>query len=203
MAITSIKTGSSFTNLQKYNDFLGPNAAYDPGATWLIQRIAGTGSSITFSSIPQTYASLQIRSLYRDTATDSNYWKSLRIQFNGDTGANYTLHRLLGDGTSAAAGGFTGQTRISAQGAGIGSLSNSDVYGTSIVDIHNYASTTQNKTVRNICGVNYNTSSVSEQRIQLGSGVWLNTAAITSITLTPEGTGFASGSTFALYGMKG
>jgi hypothetical protein len=30
MAITSIKTGSSFTNLIKYNDFLGPNSAYIP-----------------------------------------------------------------------------------------------------------------------------------------------------------------------------
>ena len=30
MAITSIKTGSSFTNLQKYNDFLGPNPAFIP-----------------------------------------------------------------------------------------------------------------------------------------------------------------------------
>jgi hypothetical protein len=30
MAITSIKTGSSFTNLIKYNDFLGPNPAFIP-----------------------------------------------------------------------------------------------------------------------------------------------------------------------------
>lgn len=175
-----------------------------PSSFESIATVTGSGqSSITFSSIPQTYTSLQIRSIFRDTATDSNYWKTLRIQFNGDTGANYTLHRLLGDGTSVAAGGFTGQTRISAQGAGIGSLSNSNVYGASIVDIHNYALTTQNKTVRIISGVNFNTTDVSEQRIQLGSGVWLNTAAITSITLTPESTAFATGSTFALYGIKG
>ena len=30
MAITSIKTGSSFTNLIKYNDFLAGNTAYNP-----------------------------------------------------------------------------------------------------------------------------------------------------------------------------
>lgn len=203
MAVSRVKSSSVLQGFPKYRSMLAGNAGYDPAATWLIQRVAGSGqSSITFSSIPQTYASLQIRSIFRDTATDSNYWKSLRIQFNGDTGANYTLHRLSGDGTSAAAGGFTGQTRISAQGAGIGSLSNTNVYGVSIVDIHNYASTTQNKTARIISGVNFNTADVSEQRIQLGSGVWLNTAGITSITLTPESTAFATGSTFALYGMK-
>ena len=42
MAITSIKTGSSFTNLVKYNDFLGPNPAYIP------QSIAVSHSTTPF-----------------------------------------------------------------------------------------------------------------------------------------------------------
>lgn len=169
-----------------------------------IATITGSGqSTITFNSIPQTYTSLQIRSTCRDTATDSNYWKAIRMQFNSDTGANYAWHRLTGDGTTAAAGGFTAQTRINIQGASIGSLTNTNVYGTSIVDIHDYASTTKNKTTRSFAGVNFNTTSTSEQYISLMSGLWLNTAAITSITLFPEGTAFATGSVFSLYGIKG
>jgi len=63
MAITSIKTGSSFTNLVKYNDFLGPNSAYIPTSYESIASATGTGSSntITLSSIPSTYKHLQLR----------------------------------------------------------------------------------------------------------------------------------------------
>ena len=89
MAVTSVKTGSSFTNLTKYNDFLGPNSAYIPTSFDSIASATGTGSSgtITFSSIPQTYKHLQIRGIGRlDVVTGG---VSTRIRLNGDTTSNY------------------------------------------------------------------------------------------------------------------
>ena len=93
MAITSIKTGSSFTNLVKYNDFLGANSAYIPSSYESIASATGTGSSktITFSSIPSTYASLQIR--INGFTSSSDNWN---IRINGDSGTNYTTHYIVG-----------------------------------------------------------------------------------------------------------
>ena len=193
MAITSIKTGSSFTNLQKYNDFLGPNAAYDPAATWLIQRINATGSSTTvsFTSIPSTYKSLQIRATFSAAATSG----SVFVQANGDTGSNYAVHRLNGSGSTVAAQAST-STGYPALNAAVNL---SATYPSSlIIDIHDYASTTKNKTMRAIYGLDTN-SSVGE--IDLTSVLWMSTSAINRLDVF-AGTNFTSTSTFALYGMK-
>ena len=196
MAITSIKTGSSFTNLVKYNDFLGPNSAYIPTSYESIASATGTGSSgtITFSSIPSTYASLQIRMIANDGG-DNN----IGIRFNSDTSTINTMHILTGDGSTAAASGQININRIT----NIGWAANTtNVMGASIIDIHDYASTTKNKTVRSFTGRDSNSGDTTSF-VRLSSGVWLSTAAITSIQLLDLGGNFTTSSTFALYGIKG
>ena len=193
MAITSIKTGSSFTNLVKYNDFLGPNSAYIPSSYESIASATGTGSSnvITFSSIPSTYASLQIRGLWVTQG-----W-GVFIRFNSDSGSNYAFHRLTGNGSSASADGFASQTYIDLDPGGLTGTEQS----VGIIDIHNYASTTQNKTVRQFTGLDRNTTN---GRVKLVSGLWMNTSAITSISFTADNSqAFSTTTQFALYGIKG
>jgi hypothetical protein len=197
MAITSIKTGSSFTNLIKYNDFLAGNPGYDPAATFLIQRTAATGSSgtITFSSIPQNYKHLQVRfSLVASAA-----YQSYRVQFNSDTAdTNYVSHGLRANGTNVTAAGY-------ATGAGYSSIVMLERNGTvatypnvGIIDLHDYASTTKYKTTRTLVGGDNNSTDGS---IELDSGLWTSTSAITSITFK-QSTGTFTG-TIALYGMVG
>ena len=73
--------------------------------------------------------------------------------------------------------------------------------GAAIIDIHNYVSTTQYKTVRNVSGSDANNSF---GEIFLSSGLWLSTAAIDSITLKSTGTGnWTTTTQIALYGIKG
>ena len=56
----------------------------------------GSNSTLTFSSIPQTYKHLQIRVMSRgNAATDQD---NLLIRFNGDTGSNYNSHYVFGTG---------------------------------------------------------------------------------------------------------
>lgn len=202
MAITSIKTGSSFTNLQKYNDFLGPNAAYDPGATWLIQRVTAVGgeTSITFSSIPQTYKSIQIRALVRTLrALDGS--DSMLVRFNSDSGTNYSTHQLYGNGSSAGRyASASDSSAIIQNTATIMDSSLANTFAGNIIDVHDYASTTKAKTMRGFSGANANSSSTGFL-MGLPSAAWYNTSAITSITFT-NSFGFKAGSTFALYGMK-
>ena len=160
-----------------------------------------TQSSLTFSSIPSTYAHLEIRGIARDTIAD-NGAVNIKLQFNSDTGSNYTRHDLRGDGTNATGNGGTAQDSITLISGSMGDSATASTFGASIITIADYASTTRNKTVRAFCGSDANTAS-GNFLMSLSSGLWLNTAAITSITMLPGQTAFKAGTTFALYGIKG
>jgi hypothetical protein len=162
---------------------------------------AGGEASLTFSSIPATYASLQIRGIFRDEYTDNPYSSELQVRFNSDTGANYVSHWLQGDGSTVSAPNNTGANFIKIISAGVADAVGANIYGASIIDIHDYASTTKNKVTRARAGANTNTTS-TEFKSTLNSGLWLNTSAITSIGLLAPNN-FKAGSTFALYGIKG
>ena len=200
MAITSIKTGSSFTNLVKYNDFLGPNSAYIPSSYESIASYTATGSetSITFNSFPSTYASLQIRCLTEDNTSASNTAYPAFLQFNNDSGSNYNYHYLLGNGSAASAVGSGTTTDPWIYGADSISTT-SNIFGVVIIDILDYASNTKNKTSRYISGLDRNGSGF----VALGSTLWRNTNAITRIDLVANFNGFAANSVYSLYGIKG
>jgi hypothetical protein len=207
MAITSIKTGSSFTNLQKYNDFLGPNAAFDPNAFVPIATATGTGSSgtITFSSIPATYQHLQLRFMVKTTETTSIF-RDYRLRFNGDTGSNYARHTLTGDGATASAAGAASVTEITAINTVIptSNAAFANMMGVGIVDLHDYTSTTKNKTVRIFTGADVNRSTAPVGRVTLNSGLYFATpAAITSITFVLTSGSLTTSSVLSLYGIKG
>ncbi len=61
-------------------------------------------TSISFSSIPSTYASLQIRMMSRMNAYNANANITSRLTFNGDTSSTYWFHWLEGNGSTASAG---------------------------------------------------------------------------------------------------
>jgi len=124
----------------------------------------------------------------------------MQLTVNSDTGANYGYHRLYGNGVSAASDGSSSTTNIDPGYSALGT-DLADVYAVWIIDIHDYASTTKNKTFRIFTGKNRNTTN-SDNIIQLGSGLWRSTSAITSITITAATTQ-ASSTSFALYGIKG
>lgn len=200
MASTSLtRSGFLPSSYYKYDDFLVGNAAYDPAATFLIQRISPTsGSSVTFSSIPSTYKNLQIRfSAITSSATEI----SGTMTGSGD----YVSHELFGYyaagsdrvGTNAN----TGQTKFNyIYGGGAQTVTTYPTVG--IIDIIDYTNTSKNKVIRSMVGSNNNTS--NQGGIELSSGFnTASTAATTSITLQVNTGSFSTGSTFALYGMVG
>ena len=162
----------------------------------------GTGS-ITFSSIPSTYSHLQIRLIAQTNRSTADNADDMYVRFNSDSTDNYPFHRLRGSGTSvdtagAATGtGFTGILLPTAAGI----TSNANNYGTSIIDIYDYANSNKYKTLKTLCGTDAN---ASPSFITFASGFWRNTSAITSITIIPGiGNTFSQYSHFALYGIKG
>ena len=74
-----------------------------------------------------------------------------------------------------------------------------NIYGASITDIIDYASTTKRKTMKTSFGSQINNS---ETKVGLITNYWPSTSAITRIDITSTTT-FAVGTTFALYGIKG
>ena len=154
--------------------------------------IVGTATStITFSSIPSTYQHLQLRAF-----SNSTTGAPARIRFNSDSGSNYILHVIQGNSASVGAGAATAQSGID----GIISSNASNVFGASVVDILDYTNTNKYTTIKAFDG--YETGSTGT--VYLYSGLWLNTAAISTITLTDSSGGnFNTYSSFALYGIKG
>ena len=175
------------------------------GAYESIATATGTGSntSVTFSSIPSTYKHLQIRALYRDTNSPGTTRQTLFVEFNGSAGTNYSVHNLRGSGSAASAAGFANYSFVTIECAGAAGNTTSNVFGASIIDIHDYAVTTKNKTVRYFSGINDNTTTDGNQGVVIGSGAWNQTAAITSVKITCGDTAFASNTVFSLYGIKG
>lgn len=174
-----------------------------------IATVTSTGSTntATFSSIPNTYKHLEIRWIGRSAATSSSLHEDdLVLRINSDSGSNYVYHYLLGESSgSGNVGASLSQTSIFA-----GKLAENDaisnMFGAGTISIVDYASTTKNKTLSSFMGINHNTivSGSYAGRVGIISSLWLNTSAITSITLfTNSGSNFVSGSTFALYGIRG
>lgn len=165
------------------------------GAFESIASATGTGSSstITFSSIPSTYQHLQIRAFVGNSTGAG----ALYIRFNGDTTtANYNHHRLAGNGASVFASSGSPDTGV----AGFYIIQPTSTYfGGCIVDIHDYKSTSKYKTIRSFEGVDKNGSG----EVGLYSNLWMDTTAISSITLYMSTGNYSSGSVVSLYGIKG
>lgn len=166
--------------------------AYESIATVTTSAAA---TSVTFSSIAQTYQSLQIRYTARRNDTGNFY---LYMKPNGDTGAtNKAYHELKGDGATASAVGV-GSTGLIELARATSATDASGIFGVGIIDIQDYTNTTRNKTIRTFSGYDVNGSG----EVWLSSGFMVSTAALTSIEITGGGDPFAAGCVFSLYGIK-
>jgi hypothetical protein len=170
-------------------------SAFDSLATTTVG--SGGTSTITFSSIPQTYTHLQIRAIARENSGAVTAFNDVLVRFNSDSGANYRYHYMNGNGTSAIAGTAASQTYAWAMDV-TGAASAANVYAGNVLDILDYTNTNKNTTTRTLTGADFNGSGA----VDFISTLWLNTAAITSITITTGGNNFAQYSSFALYGIK-
>jgi len=178
------------------SSFAQPTGDYQAIMTATVD--SGGASSITFSSIPSTYKHLQIRGIHRSSISSAGNNIGMYMRFNGDTGSNYYWHELAGNGASSMAYGQS-DTGINASPHGPRSGDTASSFNADIIDILDYTNTSKNKVSRALVGDDLNGSGW----IHLASGLWNNTAAITSITFFLESSDFVEHSQLALYGIKG
>jgi len=180
------------------SSMLGVTNAYASIATTTVG--SGGTASVTFSSIPSNYTHLELRSLNRNTGTSSSPKNANNlIRFNSDTGSNYASHYLYGTGSIADVGSGTSQTSILGGKGGNLNVSFTLYVGSQVTSILDYANTNKYKTVRTLTGADFNGSG----EVFFASGLWMNTNAITSITITNDAGNLAEFASFALYGIKG
>lgn len=155
-------------------------------------------ATISFdTSSLSAYKHLQLRGLLKHDYTGASGDYAL-VRFNGDTGNNYSLHRLSGDGSSASASAFSSSPAMYMGAVGTNNFASQN-FSVMVMDILDFGSTSKNKTIRSLNGWDTNGAGV----IMLNSGARYNTAAITSISFAPgSGTNWVSGTTIALYGIK-
>jgi hypothetical protein len=176
------------------NSLLGTLSSGVPTGSYESIASASPAGSMdtTFSSIPTTYKHLQIRFYMPNcTTAPGNLW----YYPNGNTTANKTLHELNGTGTVQAAA-VTGLpwNRICYQNVA------NNYPMVSITDILDYSSATKNKTTRVFWG---NEPNAVNSFVALTTGYIPITAAFTSITVGRDSGNFPTGTSIALYGIKG
>lgn len=148
--------------------------------------LSTAASTITFSSIPNTYTDLRL--VVVGTSTTSG---GLGIRFNS-SGTGYSVTRLRGNGTAASSDRETSTTSLN-----VGNIASTQpsLYN---FDIFSYAGST-NKTALCQTSNDLNGSGWVYSTV----GLWSNTAAITSISvLEILGYQLAIGTTATLYGIK-
>jgi hypothetical protein len=173
----------------------GSGAGFESDYELISSTILGSAASdVTFASLgtySSTYKHLQIRATARMT-TGSVF--GIYSQLNGDTGANYSHHLLFGNGSTVTSAASTLNT-FALTGLSAASTSDSNVFSSTVIDLLDpYAA--KNKTFRTLSGV-------VSTGIHLHSGIWVNTASLTSWKLYPQSGNWAIGSRFSLYGIKG
>jgi hypothetical protein len=176
----------------------GPNggpAAYELISTTIL---ASSAASVTFSGLGTSaaaYKHLQIRITARDNRAAEDNTNS--ISFNGDTTyTNYRSHYIQGYGGSVTSGTLQQATAFILAGPIKSANSTASTFGATVVDILDWAGT-KNKTVRALGGE-------PNSGVALWSGLWMSTAAITSLTIQPftGGSSYVTGSRFSLYGLR-
>jgi hypothetical protein len=209
ITVSGLTTGTAYTFTVKGDTAYGVASDYSAASNSVTPvtpssyesiatvTLSGTQTTISFTSIPSTYKSLQIRGITK--LNGAGYAKILRCQLNSDTGTNYASHFLYGNGTTVTVGGPVGTSFIQVAHAGAMGSSPASTYGSFIIDLQNYATTTQNKTVRSFSGADANAGG---GEVALGSGLWLSTAAVTGIDLFSGSGDFTTGTTIALYGVN-
>jgi hypothetical protein len=162
-------------------------AAYNLIATTMVG--SGGASTIVFSSIPQTYTDLLVVVSGRTTGTGSG----LNITFNGNT-SNYSNRTLQGNGAAASSYGTYNRN------AGFLNMSTetASVFGSSAIYIPNYAGSTNKSYLADGVAENNATTAYSG----LIAGLWSDTAAITSVLVSPMDGSFVQYSSASLYGIK-
>jgi hypothetical protein len=152
---------------------------------------SGGAANMEFTSIAATYTDLVVKITGRSDSSDT----SIELSFNNNT-SNRTTRYLFGNGSTAAS---SNNTNMFITSSIVPSTSTASTFSNAELYIPNYAGS--NNKSSSVDGVSENNATASN--MALTANLWSDSAAITSIKLTPAGGGnFVQYSTAYLYGIS-
>ena len=163
------------------------------------QVLTSSASSVTFTGLGSytDYKHLQIRGVLQNAGTAVNLQHE-KIIFNSDTGTNYAYHELGGNGSSVVSNATSSTDRLLMRQISCSDAGGSQ-YGAFVLDVLDFSNASKNTTVRYFGGL----PATNEKFVILGSGVWVNTNAVTSIEIVNYSSlDYQAGSRISLYGGK-
>lgn len=158
--------------------------------------LSSSAASVTFSSIPSTYTDLEIRWSVR--STNASDFENIIIEFNSDTGSNYSRTSLTGSGSAASSNRATSAATWN-QAITNGATSTSNTFGSGALYIPSYTSTA------NKVGSNFGVqeTNATAANIRVNAYLYQTSSAISSMKFSSANSeNFVSGSSFFLYGIK-
>lgn len=160
---------------------------------------AGGASTIDFNSIPGIYTDLLIVTSIRSALASGDSSDGVFMTFNGNT-SGYSTRDLYGDGANGYASvNPYGRTNATYVGSTSAAGSTADTFGTKSIYIANYAGAT-NKSVNTESAQERNAS--NPNYLEMLYGLWSNTAAITSLSLSSaNSSSWVQHSSATLYGV--
>jgi hypothetical protein len=166
----------------------------------LLERIElnASAASVTFSNIPQSgYTDLKVVVSARTSASVTDVY--FNMNFNNDTGANYTMRSLSGSGATASSDTWTSQNNAYVYQA-VGNTATASTFSNIEIYIPNYTSSAQKSFSTDGVAEN-NTATANNRWNALQASIWTGTAAINTVSFTPASGSFVQYSTFSLYGL--
>jgi hypothetical protein len=151
------------------------------------KTLATAAASIEFTSIPQTFTDLVLLISARNDT--SNAVAGL-ISFNGNT-ANFSSRFLTSDGSSASSGTFARFACSFQDDNTANTFNNGALY------IPNYSGATH----KSYSSDQATENNATGNNMGIIAGLWANTAAITSLAISPASGNLRIGSTISLYGV--
>ena len=156
--------------------------------------LSSAAPNVTFSSISGSYTDIVLICSARSSRTTATT-APIVINFNNDTGTNYSWTFLYANGSTVGSSRGTNDNYIyTADISAVGSTSFAG-FGILTMEFNNYSNTNTFKTTL---------SKVSSPNAFVESvcGLWRNTSAITTIKISENtGNNFVIGSTFTIYGI--
>jgi hypothetical protein len=153
---------------------------------------SGGAATIDFTSIPGTYTDLVIKISGRTNASSPFY----KLTFNSST-SGYSWRQLYGTGS-----GIGTQSGSSDSAIWFGDANPSTYTATTFANgkicIPNYTSSTN----KSVSVDNVNENNATGAAASLTTGLWANSAVITSLSITVFSGSFVQYSTATLYGIK-
>lgn len=212
--LTHDGTYAAILSVGTNSQFLAADSTTGTGLKWVTESVSAPNDwvaiaytaltvdtqNITFDSISGSYRDLMLHCMWRSDST-SDY--DVHIRLNNTTTSSYLRQSIESNSanTSFVGGAGYSATEITV-GRCPGTSRATSHFGASVIYIQSYPQTTGHKTIIAQGGFNDNTTF----RTCLYGGTLKSTSAITRIDFGLNNFAtqkFVSGSTFALYGLKG